>query len=126
MSSFQYALIKAQAKEYVRQMQERLILKPVADRRLMSLKSVEAIEQQLMQMLKTWREQAPGLPGYVGGNTINLLRYLKCDVCCHDFSNLAVWQPYLRGLDLHKVNLASSDLRTSVFTEACIMAKRKK
>lgn len=67
-----YALIKATAKDYVRESQVRLILKPIAER-AQSL-------TPLQQILATLREQFLGKPGYAGGNIINLLCYLQIDL----------------------------------------------
>jgi len=111
-----HALIKAQAKDYVRNSQIRLILKPVADRLLATL-SKKGVESKLARILSTLREESPLAPGYAGGNTLNLLAQLKSDLSGHDFSNLTVRQAYLRDVDLHHVNFSHSDFADCVFTE---------
>ncbi|GHO90788.1 hypothetical protein KSF_008360 [Reticulibacter mediterranei] len=118
ISSFKnYALMKAQAKDYIRESQVRLILKPIADR-LRSISSKKSIEDKLIRILSRLRQDSPLIPGYAGGNVLNLFRQLKTDFSNHDFSYLTVWQAYLRDVRLHRVNFTHSDLTNSVFTEA--------
>jgi WD40 repeat protein len=114
-----HALVKAQAKEYVRQSQVRLILKPVADRLLAVLGSKEAVRKHfLTDILSPLREKSALEPGYTGGNTLNLLCHLACDLSGADFSHLAVWQACLQGVALPGVNFAYADLARSVSTQA--------
>ena len=112
-----HALVKAQSKDYVRQAQVRLILRPVLDRLLAMLGSQQRIEQQLRRILAQLREDAPLQPGYAGGNILNLLCELNADLSQLDCSSLAIWQAHLVGVDLHHVNFAHADLAKSVFTD---------
>ncbi len=111
-----HALIKAQAKDFVRSSQVRLILKPVANT-LLSTLSKKEVESNLQQILSILRQKSPLRPGYAAGNTINLLVQLKSDLTSYHFSDLAVWQAYLQGVDLHNVNFTRTDLKESVFTQ---------
>ncbi|MBD2100197.1 NB-ARC domain-containing protein [Leptolyngbya sp. FACHB-261] len=110
-----HALIKAQAKDYVREMQGRLIVEPVMECLLMALGSHRGIEGRLKELLVQQREQAPLQPGYVGGNVLNLLVALGTDLRGYDFSNLTVWQASLQGVNLPQVNFAHADLGKSIF-----------
>ncbi|MBE9180004.1 hypothetical protein IQ268_15650 [Oculatella sp. LEGE 06141] len=112
-----HALIKAEAKEYVRESQIRLILQPVSDRLGAAYTSKQAIEQQLQQILTLLREQFAAQAGYGCGNIINLLRHLQIDLSDYDFSNLSIWQAYLQDINLHRVNFAHANLAKSVFTQ---------
>jgi WD40 repeat protein len=112
-----YALMKATAKEYVRETQIRLILKPIIDELLNVFKSKTGIENQSSKILVRLREESPCEPGYTAGNLINLLRHLGTDLTGYDFSNLAVWQTDLRKVNLHNVNFQNADLAKSVFSE---------
>ncbi|XGW00747.1 MAG: NB-ARC domain-containing protein (plasmid) [Leptolyngbya sp. BL-A-14] len=115
-----YALIKAQAKDYVREMQKRLILVPIAEQLLLPLDQAQAPKQTLEQTLKTilkQQQQAPRSPNYLAGNLINLLVQLQSDLRGWDFSGLTVWQADLRQVNLAGVNFRNADLATSVFTE---------
>ncbi|MGL5064814.1 MAG: NB-ARC domain-containing protein [Microcoleus sp.] len=111
-----HALIKAEAKDYIRESQTRLILAPLADRLLGEFRSKKEVEYQLNEVLFTMRSQFPHSAGYAAGNLINLLIQLKIDLSNYDFSYLSIWQAYSIGTNLHGVNFANSDLSKSVFT----------
>ncbi|OUL31549.1 hypothetical protein BV372_20125 [Nostoc sp. T09] len=111
-----HALLKAQAKDYVREMQKRLIVEPIAEQLLMQFGNSSAIEQQLKNMLEQQQQQAP-LPDYMAGNLLNLLVHLQSKLRGCDFSELAIWQADLRQVNLAGVNFRNADLATSVFTE---------
>jgi WD40 repeat protein len=111
-----HALIKAQAIDYVRSSQERLILAPLAEQLLESLgrrETEKKIKQILSMLHSTYSEQT----NYAPGNILNLLIQLGYDLRHYDFSHLAVKQAYLKGVELPEVNFAYSDLATTVFTE---------
>jgi WD40 repeat protein len=112
-----HALIKAQAKDYVRGSQVRLILAPVAERLLRNL-GEEGIEKKLKSILSTLREAQPQRPEYTAGNILNLLIHLQVDLHGYNFSHLTVWQAYLQGVALTDVNFAHANLARSVFTES--------
>jgi WD40 repeat protein len=117
MALFQsHPLIKAQARDYVRESQVRLILKPIAER-LRVIAGPKAVEDRLKRVLTTMRDTQPRALGYAGGNALNLLVQLKRSLKGCDFSHLAVRQAYLQGVELQDVNFAYADLVASVFTE---------
>ena len=111
-----HALIKAQAKDYLRESQTRLILQPVAGR-LQAIAGPTMVENRLKHILTMLRQTQPRTPGYAGGNALNLLIQLNSDLSNFDLSQLCIWQAYLRGVTLQKVNFASADLSRSIFTE---------
>ncbi|WP_416676256.1 NB-ARC domain-containing protein [Egbenema bharatensis] len=108
-----YALIKATAKDYVRDAQIRLILKPIASQFVEHFIHIEPQVRALLQIIQHQPELATG---YAAGNLLNLL------CCCHktvenyDFSNLTLRQVYLNGMNLHHINLAQSHFVHSVFS----------
>jgi WD40 repeat protein len=112
-----HALLQAQAKDYVRDTQSRLILNPIAKQLLSSFESQRSLENQLNLILTSLRGKAARDTGYAAGNVINLLRHMQTDLSGWDFSNLTVWQAYLQDANLHHVNFAGADLATSVFAE---------
>ncbi|WP_414561815.1 NB-ARC domain-containing protein [Anabaena sp. CCY 9613] len=112
-----HALIKANAKDYIREVQVRLILKPVIDGLLTKLRSKKSIEKRLNKILVKLREESPQEPGYTAGNVLNLLCQLQTDLSGYDFSELTVWQADLRNMKLHDVNFHNADLAKSVFAE---------
>src|SRR5919202_437710 len=111
-----HALIKAQAKDYIRETQIRLILKPAANR-LLDASSKEKIEAKFKQIILELRGKSAQEPAYIAGNVLNLLCQLSSDLSGWDFSYLTVWQAYLSRVNLHHVNFAHADLRESVFTD---------
>jgi WD40 repeat protein len=111
-----YPLLKAQAKDYIRESQRLLILQPLGQRLLISF-SKEALEQRLQSLLATLHVQHDHHLGYAAGNVLNLLIELGYMLRDYDFSHLMVRQAYLQGVNLPGVNFASADLRTSVFTD---------
>jgi WD40 repeat protein/DNA-binding SARP family transcriptional activator len=111
-----YALLKAQAREYVRQSQMRLILQPIAKRLMMRLGRV-GLETTLKRLQATLQTTAPLTPSYAGGNILNLLLHLEYDLQGYDFSQLAVWQVSLRDQTLRDVNFTNADLTGSTFTD---------
>ncbi len=103
----EYCLIKATAKDYIKNSQTELILKPIAGR-------ITYVKKQLIDFLKKQKES---IKGYAAGNILNLLCHFKESLVNADFSNLTIWQAYLRGVDLQGVNFSNSDLSKSRFTE---------
>lgn len=110
-----FALSKAQAKDYVRESQVRLLLAPVAQRLLARL-GKEGIEQKIRDMLTEQRELHAQQPGYLVGNILNLLTYLDCDLRGFDLSHLVVRQAYLQDVMLPEVNFAYTRFIASIFT----------
>jgi WD40 repeat protein len=113
-----YALAKAQAKDYIRESQIRIILEPIANRLKSSFKSPRDIEHKLKQLLLKLQKEYATSSGYAGGNILNLLCQLKIDLTGYDFSNLAIWQASLQDVNLHQVNFARADLSKSVFAQS--------
>ncbi|MDF5715255.1 MAG: NB-ARC domain-containing protein [Rhizonema sp. NSF051] len=112
-----YALMKATAKDYVRDTQIRLILQPVINGLLAVFRSKRNLENQLNQTLAKLREKSPLERSYTAGNIFNLLCHLETDLTGYDFSYLSVWQADMRCLNLYDVNFAHADLAKSVFAE---------
>lgn len=118
ISLFQtHALIKALAKDYIRESQTRLFLKPVAERLLITLGEKKGVEDKLKRILLTLQQTQPRKSGYTAGNTLNLLAHLGFDLSGYDFSNLYVWQAYLQKQELRDVNFAQADLAQSAFLQ---------
>jgi WD40 repeat protein/transcriptional regulator with XRE-family HTH domain len=111
-----HALIRAQANDYVRNSQIRLILTPLAAR-LLNTFGKAGSEKKLKSILSRLRMMHAQKYRYVAGNVLNLLVQLQVDLRGADLSDLTVEQAYLRGVALPKVNFAHSDLATSVFTD---------
>jgi WD40 repeat protein/transcriptional regulator with XRE-family HTH domain len=110
-------LIKAQAKDYVRQTQERLIGRPILDR--LSARYAEAgTESHLLALLDGWCGRPASEQGNGPGNVVNLLRLLRGHLRGLDLSRLAIRQVYLQGVDAQDASLAGAHLDGAVLDEA--------
>ena len=112
-----HSFIKAQAKDYVREIQIRLILAPIAEW-LSRLLRKDGSEAKLKKIVEELQKQRSRTSRYLAGNILNLLVELKYDLRDYDFSHLRVWQAYLRDVTLPGVNFAHADLTKSVFIDA--------
>lgn len=128
-----HAILQAQAKDYVREIQIRLILNPVLQRLTqevtngsapltVSLERSRRAKQPktatlLTQCLDNLRGKSAITVGYAGGNILNLLCQLQPCLTNYNFSDLRIWQAYLQQVNLHDVNFTGADLSQSVFTE---------
>lgn len=110
-----YALILAQAKEYVRASQTRLLLQPVAEQLVAQL-GARGAEHRLQGQLVRLRTAPPG-PGYAAANLLHLLLQLGANLHEYDFSQLYFRQLYLRGASLPQTNFARAEIVDSAFTE---------
>ena len=112
-----HPIIKADAKDYLRETQIRLILRPLLEKLLVNLKEQHEIEQRLQAILEYLRSFKDLKTQYVVGNLINLLKYLQVDLTGWNFSQLQVWQADFRGMSLQEVDFTDADLSKSIFTE---------
>lgn len=113
-----YALIKAQSKDYVRQAQIRLILAPVIDSLILALGNPNQIQLQLQQLIKKLKQEASTHSGYAAGNILNLLRQLQANLSSYDFSHLSICQAYLQDINLQNVNFSQCCFSKSIFTQS--------
>jgi WD40 repeat protein len=109
-------LIKAQAKDYVRQAQERLICLPVLQH--LQADRGSRTEQLLLALLEGWRSRPSEAQGYGPGNVVNLLRLLRGDLRGLDLADLAIRQAYLAGVEAQDASLAGASLSESLLPEA--------
>ncbi|MEM7061692.1 MAG: NACHT domain-containing protein [Cyanobacteria bacterium P01_B01_bin.77] len=109
------ALMEADAKDYIRQTQQRVILSPIARQLKERLVIGHSLRGRCDRILKYLHKQPQ--PGYAAGNLINLMQALQLDITGYDFSGLCVWQVYLSDLTLQKTNFTGADLSRSVFTQ---------
>ncbi|MBE9159891.1 pentapeptide repeat-containing protein [Nodosilinea sp. LEGE 06152] len=113
-----HSLLRVQAKDYIREIQTRLIVQPVMERLLSHFGSVGAIEAQARHILTQQGKQ----PGYVAGNLINLLVQFQVDLRGSDFSGLMVQQADLQQVDLAGVNFQNATFAKSIFSEVFSIA----
>lgn len=111
-----FLLMKAQAPDYVRQIQKRLLLQPLL-RRLEAKWGVQWVEQRLQTILSMLKVHGKGAPGYAAANLLHLMLEMGVDLSTKDFSHLTIWQADLRQSSLRNVNFAHANLKNSVFAE---------
>ena len=113
-----HGLALAHAKEYVRQAQERLLVSPLLATLQYAYSGRGEIEQQLLSLLDTLREEEDSAQGYGPANLITLLRLLRGNLSGLDLSRLSIRDAYLQGIEMHGAKLSGSLLRDIAFTEA--------
>jgi len=111
-----YALIKAQAKDYIRESQIRLFLTPIVEW-IDATSGKEESERKVKDLLPELHKLHPQKAGYAAGNLLNLLIAMGSNLRGTDFSHLALRQAYLQGAALPGVNFAYSSFAQSVFTD---------
>lgn len=114
----QHGLSQAQAKEYIRQTQERLLLVPLLTQLQKDFPEQAEVEIQLCALLDTLRTCDQKTQEYGPANLIALLRLQSGHLRGLDLSYLTIRNAYLRGVEMHDTSLAGSTLRDTVFTEA--------
>jgi WD40 repeat protein len=105
-----HALLKATAKDYVRNSQIRLIIKPILDR-------LSNSEIKLKDTLQRLQNSNLNFDGYAAGNILNLLTNLKLDLRGYNFSGLSICQAYLSSSILHSINFSNTTFSSSIFRE---------
>jgi WD40 repeat protein len=108
-----FPLIKATAKENVRESQRRLILGPVAER--LAAAHGRELNTVVGCLLDVWRRETSGELGYIIGNIINLLSYLSIDMHGFNFSHLPIWQACLHDVNLHSTDFSFCRFRHTTF-----------
>jgi len=112
-----HPLMNAQGKNYIREIQRRLILRPIA-RRLTDALHPDDIEATARRLIVLLRRTAPASSIFGASNLIHLLVEAGIDLTGWDFSNLTVHQAFLQGVPLEGVSFEKADLSGSVFTES--------
>src|SRR5439155_24808673 len=114
----QVALAQAQAKDYVRKSQVRLLVQPLLERLRAEPGANAQIEANLLRLLAQFRTEDAATQGYGPANVITLLKTLRGDLRGLDLSRLAIRGAYLQGVDLEDGNLCGALLQERVLTEA--------
>ncbi|MFB2917471.1 NB-ARC domain-containing protein [Aerosakkonema funiforme] len=110
------SIYKALSKDCIRDAQLRFILNPIKERLQEYIKG-KSLEGHLIQLLSEMQKTPQLEPGYAAGNVLNLLIQMKADLSGYNFSNLAIWQAYLQGVNVRNVNLSGANIAKSVFME---------
>ncbi len=110
-----FAFLQAQAVDYIREIQQRMILGPVCD---------SLLDRYGLVSLLTKERQARLPDDYLAGNVLNILIYLRGsrsnlaspELRGFDFSHLSIRQAYLQDARLPESNFRGSSFRDTVFT----------
>src|SRR5260370_4452014 len=114
----QFGLCQAQAKEYVRKTQERLLVVPLLTRLQSMYQGQADVEARFLWLLDQLRGRNQKSQGYGPANLVALLRVLRGDLRGLDFSRLVLRRVYLQGVEMQDTLLSEAALYNSIFTEA--------
>jgi WD40 repeat protein/transcriptional regulator with XRE-family HTH domain len=112
----QVALAQAQAKDYVRESQVRLLVQPLLERLRAELGADALVEAHLLRLLSQFRMEDEATQSYGPANVITLLTALRGDLRGLDLSRLSIRGAYLQGVELQDATLAFAMMRECVWT----------
>ncbi len=112
-----YALEQAQAKDYVRAIQVRLLVRPLVERLRAELGADGLVETHLLRLLEQFRAEDTATQGYGPANVLSLLKELRGHLRGLDLSQLSIRGASLQGVEMQDASLAGATLRDSTFTE---------
>jgi NB-ARC domain/WD domain, G-beta repeat len=112
-----HPLIETYVADYIREAQIRLILQPVVRNLRVRFRSDEALQELFGKVLSKLRSIPRFQHGYCGGNIINLLTRIRGDLNNYNFSNLEIWQAYLKGISLHYSDFSWSNFNNVIFND---------
>lgn len=112
-----YPFIQATAKDYLRDSQKRLILGVILDKLGYIYDGAAVVRDHFSTHLKHAAGHLGKSAGYANGNIINALSHMDFDFTDAAFSNITLWQAFLRDVELHGVDFSGSDIARTVFTE---------
>jgi len=113
----QVALAQAQAKDYVREIQVRLLTQPLLERLRAELGADAQVEAHLLRQLSQFRTEDVAKEGYGPANVISLLTALRGHLRSLDLSRLFIRGASLQGVELQDTVLAGALLQDCAFTE---------
>jgi WD40 repeat protein/transcriptional regulator with XRE-family HTH domain len=114
----QVALTQAQAKDYVRESQVRLLVQPLLERLRVGLGSNAQVEAHLLRLLAQFRAEDTATQGYGPANVLSLLKELRGHLRGLDLSRLSIRGAYLQGVELQDTSLEGAHLEQVVFSQA--------
>jgi WD40 repeat protein/class 3 adenylate cyclase/transcriptional regulator with XRE-family HTH domain len=113
-----HGLSLANAKDYVRRTQERLLVAPLLARVQSVYRERAVVEEHLraqLDQLRTWPNYAQG---YGPANLLALLRESRGHLRLLDLSQLAIRGAFLQGVEMQDTTLSAATLRETVWTSA--------
>jgi WD40 repeat protein/transcriptional regulator with XRE-family HTH domain len=113
-----HGLEQADAPEYVRLAQERLLLTPILHNLQQTYGRIAEVEEQLLRLLDLLRKRAEHAQGYGPTNLLALLRLQRGHLRGLNLSHLVIRGAYLRGVEMQDTSLARAILHGTAFSEA--------
>lgn len=113
-----HSLLKATAKEYIRESQIRCIINPLINSLSHYYKSHHNIIKQLMDILRSLQDSDDYTSGYAPGNIINILIAMKADLTGYDFSHLPIFQACLDNSQFVDVNFSFCHFKNTLFQQS--------
>jgi WD40 repeat protein/class 3 adenylate cyclase/DNA-binding XRE family transcriptional regulator len=114
----EYGFSLANAKDYVRQAQERLLVAPLLAHVQSVYQERAAVEEHLLALLDQQRTWAHYAQGYAPANVLALLRELRGHLRRLNLSQLAIRGAFLQGVEMQDTLLSGATLRETVWTSA--------
>ena len=114
----EHGLELAQAREYVRHTQQRLIIAPILANLRNDHFRAAALEDKLLAIMDQLRQQPPSEQGYGPANLVALLHLLRGNLRGLDLSQLVLRSAYLQGVEMQDARLLDTTIQDCVFTEA--------
>jgi WD40 repeat protein len=111
------AFCKTIAKDFLRDSQIRLILRPIAEGLRAAFPTIDLLKQHLTKVLTTLHNTDSQLSGYGAGNLINLYGYLQLDLVGADFSQLMVRYADFTQVNLQRANFTGATFYQPDFTQ---------
>ncbi|EFH86187.1 eIF2A-related protein [Ktedonobacter racemifer] len=111
------ALSQARAQDYVREIQVRLLVRPLIERLRAELVSDAQIEAHLLRLLEQFRAEDAAVQGYGPANVISLLKDLRGHLRGLNLSRLAIRGAYLQDVEMQDACLRGALLQESTFSE---------
>ncbi len=106
----------ASTREYIRQVNERLLIAPVLERLRSAYPEPDALEEQLIRLLDQLRKRSSFAQGYGPKNMLRLLRALRGHLRGLDLSHLLIRGADLQDVEMQDTDLSEATLRDTSFT----------
>ena len=102
--------------EFIRQVNERLIVAPILERLHSVYPEPQALEEQLIRLLDQLRKRSSFTQGYGPKNMLRLLWGLRGDLRGLDLSHLLIRGADLQGIEMQDTKLSGATLQDTLFT----------
>jgi WD40 repeat protein/DNA-binding XRE family transcriptional regulator len=113
----EHGLVSFTTREYIRQVNERLLITPVVERLRSIYLDQNAMEDQLLTLLGLLRQRSIYAQGYGPNNMLSLLRALREHLRGLDLSHLLIRGMDLQGVEMQDTDLSGATVQDTVFSE---------